>query len=100
MRTWAASRTRRMPELCDWCVALSGRFNAHRVCCEVRLLAGAPAHARTEAYKRARQLGGAPAEQELKSRVKAEYERQNGPRKAMGREALAELKEQLKGATA
>lgn len=82
--------------LCEWCLALGGRFHAGRECCHVRMLAGAPQHARAAAYDQARREGGASALDTLKAKVKAEYERQNAGRIAVAKAAMAKLKELTK----
>jgi hypothetical protein len=70
---------------CEFCQALSGRFNAHRECCQVRQLTGAPAHIRNAAYARTRTEGGEKALAELKQKVRAEYQRQQGIKQARAR---------------
>lgn len=62
--------------ICELCIALGGRFNAHRDCCRVRLLVGAPAQTRTEAYARLLKDEGAMAVAELKRKLRTELQRQ------------------------
>jgi hypothetical protein len=71
---------------------LSPRFQARRECCQVRLLASMPRHARATAYQQARQTEGADAEQRLKDLVAAEYQRQNGERLALAKKHFEEMK--------
>lgn len=70
---------------CEFCQALSGRFNAFRECCQARLLAGAPAHIRSAAYAQTRKEGGEQALAELKRKVRAEYQRQQDIKQAHAR---------------
>ena len=72
--------------VCEFCLALSGRFNANRECCQIRQLTGAPHHVRAAAYDRARIEGGAGAVDELKRKVKAEYHRQQDHKQAIARQ--------------
>ena len=61
---------------CEFCVALSGRFNAHRECCQIRLLAGTPQHVRQVAYDQVRREDGETALAGLKAKLRAEVQRQ------------------------
>ena len=92
---------------CEFCLALTGRFDAHRKCCQRRLLAGAPAHARQAVYDRVRNAEGEAALAELKQQVRAEYQRQLAYKariaqqqhdqvKAKGREESAALLKKIK----
>lgn len=83
-------------DLCDWCIAMVGRFNAHRECCQIRLLANAPRHQREQAYDRIRKEGGELSETAIKRRVAAEYKRLNAARTAVGRAALSDIKQTMK----
>lgn len=92
---------------CEFCLFLTGRFDAHRECCQRRLLAGAPAHARQAVYDRVRNAEGEAALAELKQQVRAEYQRQLAYKariaqqqqdqvKAKGREESAALLKKIK----
>lgn len=61
---------------CEFCLALTGRFDANRECCQLRHLAGAPKHARLVVYNRVRNEEGERALAELKQKVRTEYQRQ------------------------
>lgn len=82
--------------LCEWCLALSGRFQAARECCQIRLLATMPRHARAAAYAGAGVVDG----KTLREKVQIEWHRQNESRLARGRAALDFIKQSLKGTTA
>lgn len=79
-------------ELCDLCLNPSGRYNAHRECCQIRLLSTMPQHARTAAYERAKATGGKEAMEQLRQKVVAEYERLTGPRRAAHKAKIQSLK--------
>lgn len=72
--------------VCEFCLALSGRFNANSECCQIRQLMGAPHHIRAAAYERARIEGGARVVDELKQKVRAEYQRQQDHKQAIARQ--------------
>jgi hypothetical protein len=84
--------------LCDWCLALSPRFQAQRECCQIRLLATMPRHAREAGYQRTREVSGKAAEEAQRQLVKAEWQRQKAPRTATARAALSNMKQILKAA--
>lgn len=67
---------------------MTGRFDANRDCCQLRLLAGAPGHSRREVYERVRKDEGVVAVAELKRKVGAEYQRQQNYKAAIVRERL------------
>jgi len=79
--------------VCEFCLAMSGRFNANRECCQVRQLVGAPAHLRAAAYDRVRVEGGAEAVDALKRKVRAEYQRQQDRKQAIARREQERLTE-------
>lgn len=94
-------------ELCDLCLAGGGRFNAKLECCQLRLLAGAPAHNRKAVYERLQQAEGVKAVADLKAKVRAEFQRrqdkeradqkrEHEQRTAAGRLAAAALLKQIK----
>jgi len=72
--------------VCEFCLALSGRFNANSECCQIRQLTGAPHHIRAAAYARVRAEAGASALDELKRKVRAEYQRQQDHKQAIARQ--------------
>jgi hypothetical protein len=71
--------------ICEFCAVLSGRFDANRACCQIRLLTGAPEHTRREVYARVKKDDGAAALAELKNQVNAEYRRQQDYKAAIVR---------------
>lgn len=92
---------------CEFCAALSGRFNANRECCRIRLLAGAPQHARLAAYQQVKREDGEPALAALKAKLRAEVQRQRelattqvesrlNQEAAMGRAAATALLRKMK----
>ena len=83
-------------DLCDLCIAMAGRFHAHRECCQIRLLANAPRHQREQAYERIRKEGGELSEAAIKRRVAGEYKRLHAARTAIGRAALSDIKQTMK----
>ncbi|WP_426106412.1 hypothetical protein [Massilia sp. TSP1-1-2] len=70
---------------CEFCAALTGRFDANRECCRIRLLAGAPNHSRQEVYARVKKGVGEQAATELRNKVNAEYKRQQDCKAAIVR---------------
>ena len=72
--------------ICEFCIAMSGRFNAYRECCQIRLLAGAPAHARQEVFDRVKAEGGEAELAELMQKARIEYRRQRDHRAAVARQ--------------
>lgn len=78
--------------LCEWCMALSARYQALRECCQIRLLATMPQHARLAVYARTRAVGGREAERAQMALVKAEYARQHGARVAKHKAHIQSLK--------
>ena len=72
--------------ICEFCMAMSGRFNAHRECCQIRLLASAPEHTRDEVFSRVQAEGGEAELAELKKKARIEYRRQRDHRAAVARQ--------------
>jgi hypothetical protein len=62
-------------ELCEWCVADSGRTHAHRECCRVRQLAKMPPAQRAQAFDGLLVQLGSAGLAAFKDRVRAEYAR-------------------------
>ena len=71
---------------CEFCRTLSGRFNAHRECCQLRLLAGAPDHTLLAVYQRVVSEEGTTALAELKKKLRAEYQRQQDHKSQVARQ--------------
>ena len=69
-----------MPQLCEWCLADSGRFNASRQCCIVRGLAKCPPDRRKAHYERVKKEDGKDAANDLIAAVNAERKRLQGLR--------------------
>lgn len=84
-----------MLPLCELCIEMGGRFNANRLCCQIRMIARMPKHARQIQYARARREGGRDEEVKLRDLVAAEWKRQTDPLRATGRAAIDELKKIL-----
>lgn len=77
--------------VCEFCLALSGRYNARRECCQIRQLVGAPHHIRAAAYDQVRTESGTAALEELKQKVRAEYRRQQDHKRALAEQEQARL---------
>lgn len=75
---------------------MGGRYQITRQCCQIRLLATMPAHARAIAYEDARKNEGTAAMEALKARVSAEWKRLNAARRATAAAAINNIKEFLK----
>ncbi len=86
---------------------MSGRFNAHRECCRLRLIVGMPQALREAEYARVKGDAGPAAVAELKAKLRAELARQQQLAKAKhdaqheremagGRAAAAELLRKIK----
>jgi hypothetical protein len=83
-------------ELCDLCIAMGGRFNAHRECCRVRLVAGMPHYHRLQVYQRMKDEAGSAAMVDFKRRVGAEYQRLQEKKRGAVRAACASILEIIK----
>lgn len=79
------------PAPCELCAAMGGRFNAHRECCRVRLVAGMPHYSRAQVYERIREESGAAAVAEFKKKVGAEYRRLQEKKRGDVRAACASI---------
>ena len=87
-------------EPCDLCLSPSGRYHAHRECCQIRLLSTMPQHARAAAYERTKAVGGKAAMELLRQKVVAEYQRLNGARLAAHKAKIQSLKNLIGAARA
>jgi len=63
-----------------------------RECCQIRLLATMPQHARLVAYQRTRETSGRDAETAQRALVKTEYQRQHGEKMARHKASIDALK--------
>lgn len=74
--------------MCDLCIAMGGRFDANRECCQIRLAAALPQHMKLAAFEKVRRESGKAAEEAFKERVRVEYVRQREHRRAKARQHM------------
>jgi hypothetical protein len=68
--------------ICDLCIAMGGRFDANRECCQIRMTAALPQHMRLAAFAKVRAEAGRAAEEAFREKVRVEYMRQREHRRA------------------
>lgn len=73
---------------CEWCLADGGKFNAQRLCCQVRALAKAPKLQRMGALDRMRITEGKDKANEMMVLVNTEREERNAARTLIAQEAM------------
>lgn len=79
--------------ICELCVAMGGRFNSTRECCQLRLVATLPAPHRFAAFERVRATQGREAEENFKEKVRVEFARQRAYFRAIALAGVAAAKE-------